>query len=76
MNYTHRKSDRLVAVVKEHRREASFIRAKRVGKDCPLTWEERMAYVNHGPVRACKQIMDSRKVSLAEAYALLNKTRH
>jgi len=73
--YPHRKSDALVAIIKEHGKTQIFYRAKRVGKNCPLSSAERHIYVTQGPVRAVRIIKAARSISLSEAIALLNSAR-
>lgn len=67
-------NDRLV--VEYHFPDGRRIRqGKRVAADCPLTADERRAYAVHGPVRACRVVMDNRGISLAEAWELIKATR-
>ena len=69
--YPHRKSDALVAVIKQRNRETVFYRAKRVGKICPLTRAEIHVYVTQGPIRATSIIKAARGLTLSEAVNLL-----
>ena len=48
---------------------------KRVSKDCPITYEERRAYVKHGPIPCIKLMMKTRNIGLTEAWPLLKKER-
>jgi hypothetical protein len=48
-------------------------RAKRVGKDCPLTRSERMQYVRHGAGCAIRAIRANRAMGLRAAQDLLAK---
>lgn len=48
---------------------------KRVGKDCPLTKDERLVYVAEGTVKALRFIMQSRGMRLSEAWRLLKHAR-
>ena len=40
---------------------------KRVGKDCPLTYEERRAYVLHGAAKCAKMVMERKGCTLRAA---------
>lgn len=48
---------------------------KRVGKACPLTAEERRAYVRGNATTAVRCIMDRRGMTLGDAFALLDEAR-
>lgn len=67
--------DRLMfAGFDEHGR---YIRqGKRVGASCPLTYDERRAYVLHGQAKAIRLIRERRNLDLHEALKLLNKARY
>lgn len=50
---------------------------KRVGKDCPLTPDERRMYVEElaRPAIICKRLMELRNISLGEAWRLVKLAR-
>jgi hypothetical protein len=48
---------------------------KRVGKDCPLSPNERRAYVQGDAISAVKIIRANRNLSLTDSMALLNQAR-
>lgn len=52
-----------------------FFRGKRVGKTCPLTSEERKAYVKHGSVKTVALIRARTGLSLHESLDLLRKAQ-
>lgn len=49
------------------------LQGKRVGADCPLTAEERRAYVKSGRSAAIKMIMARRKQGVRDAIETLNR---
>ena len=56
-------------------RRFTYFHGKRVGKDCPLTEEERRTYVERGAVSAVALIRNGRGITLREALGLLNAAR-
>lgn len=46
---------------------------KRVGKDCPLTYEERRAYVTDGAAKCAKMIMKRKRCTLMAAVGTLKE---
>lgn len=50
---------------------------KRVGSDCPLSYNERRCYVdnNGSPLMLCKFLMEKRGITLSEAWVLVKEAR-
>lgn len=51
------------------------VKQKRVGKNCPMTKEEREVYAKEGAVKVVKFLMDTRKIKLCEAHKIFKAAR-
>ena len=74
-NYITLKSDKLVIMKREIVTGNVTRQGKRVASSCPLTYEERRAYVKDGAFAAIR-IIKRRVKSLQEAMAILNNARY
>lgn len=71
----YRGSNRLIAVWRDPQTDRLVRQGKRVGKDCPLTAEERRALVEHGPARTVKMIRDRLGCDLRTAKDLYDSAK-
>lgn len=71
----YRGSNRLIAVWLDPQTNRRVVQGKRVGKDCPLTAEERRALITHGPARVVAMIRDRLGCSLRVAKDLYDSAK-
>ena len=71
----YRGSNRLIAKWLNPKTGRVVVQGKRVGKDCPLTAEERRALITHGPARVVAMIRDRLGCSLREAKDLYDSAK-
>ena len=65
------RDNKLFFTVRDPAARKNYTQGKRVGKDCPLTGEERRAIVKQGVPRGVAFVREKRNISLAEAWNLV-----